>query len=228
MLHGYLPLVLEGVSVTAFLAFCAILLSTFIGVLGALLKGSHSKMVRITTDIYTTINRGVPDLVIMLLVFYNLQMLVNYFCALIGIERIEIDAFTAGVVTLAFIHGAYMTETFRGALEAIPLGQIEAGLSTGMSRSAVFRKITFPQMLRYAIPGYSNNIQVVIKSTALVSIIGLVDVISITQQAGRSTQEFFLFNIVAAGVYLSFTCVALFLLSLVNKKVNRGTKGVRL
>ncbi|MCQ9618295.1 ABC transporter permease subunit [Paenalcaligenes niemegkensis] len=228
MLHGYLPLILKGVSITAALALCAILLSTFVGIVGALLKGSHLRLVRAAADLYTTLNRGVPDLVIMLLVFYNLQMLVNYLCSLLNIQRVEIDAFTAGVITLAFIHGAYMTETFRGALGAIPSGQAEAGLSTGMSPWSVFWRITFPQMLRYAIPGYSNNIQVVIKSTALVSIIGLVDIISITQQAGRSTQQLFFFNLVAAGVYLAFTCVALAALSMINKRVNRGTKGVRL
>lgn len=228
MMYGYFPLVLQGVGVTVALACCAILCATAVGVFGALLKNSRFPVVRGLMEVYTTLNRGIPDLVIMLLVFYNLQTLINTLCLWLGWSRIELDAFTAGVITLAFIHGAYMTETFRGALEAIPRGQAEAGLSTGMSHTRVFCSITLPQMLRLAIPGYSNNIQVVIKSTALVSIIGLVDIIGITQQAGRSTQQFLFFNFVAAGAYLAFTTIALLLLALLNRRVNRGIKGANL
>lgn len=227
-MYGYFSLVMQGVGITVALACCAILFATTVGIIGALLKNSRFGFVRGLMEIYTTLNRGIPDLVIMLLVFYNLQAVINLVCSWLGWNRIELDAFTSGVITLAFIHGAYMTETFRGALAAVPRGQAEAGLSTGMSPLRVFFSITLPQMLRLAIPGYSNNIQVVIKSTALVSIIGLVDIIGITQQAGRSTQQFLFFNLVAAGAYLAFTSVALLLLALLNKRVNRGVKGAYL
>lgn len=173
---------------------------------------------------YTTLIRSMPDLVLMLLVFYSMQILLNSVCELLGIQLIEIDAFTAGIITVSFIYGAYMTETFRGALEAVPSGQIEAALSVGMRPGLIFRKVTFPQLIRYALPGFSNNIQVIIKATALVSIIGLVDIITVTQQAGQATQHAFFFNILAAAIYLALTSGLMFFLSRVEKHVNLGVK----
>lgn len=228
MLYGYGPLILQGtlmtLALTVLSAFCAMLL----GMVGALCKTSRSRVLYGIAACYTTAIRSVPDLVIMLLVFYNLQTLVNWLCTLAGIGQIEINAFSAGVVTLAFIYGAYMTETFRGAIESVPRGQIEAGLSTGMSEGMVFRRITLPQMVRHALPGLSNNLQVVIKSTALVSIIGLVDIISISQQAGRSTQHLFFFNILAALIYLGFTCATLVALAWAGKRFSVGVKEAEL
>lgn len=224
MLYGYGPLILQGTLMTLALTVLSVVCSTLLGVAGALCKTSRSRMLRLLATIYTTLIRSVPDLVIMLLVFYNVQMLVNWICALLGIGLIEINAFGAGVITLAFIYGAYMAETFRGALESVPRGQVEAALSAGMGDGLIFRKITFPQMVRFALPGFGNNIQVIIKSTALVSIIGLVDIISISQQAGKASQHLFFFNIVAALIYLAFTCVTLFALSYAGKRFNVGVK----
>ncbi|NYT62951.1 ABC transporter permease subunit [Alcaligenaceae bacterium] len=224
MLHGYGAMVLQGTLMTMALALLSMLFATMLGIVGALCSTSRSIVLRYVLLAYTTLIRGVPDLVTMLLVFYNLQVLLNWVCDLLGIGFIEIDAFTAGVVTVSFIYGAYMTETFRGALEAVPRGQIEAGLSTGMSDSFIFRKITFPQLVRFALPGFNNNIQVILKATALVSIIGLVDVISITQQAGQATQSPLFFNLVAAAIYLMFTSIALLCMSYVGKRFNVGVK----
>ncbi|UHL65432.1 ABC transporter permease subunit [Paralcaligenes sp. KSB-10] len=228
MLYGYGTLILQGTLMTLALTVLSAFFSTLLGIVGALCKTSGNSALRYIAAAYTTVIRSIPDLVIMLLVFYNLQIFINWVCDMLGIGLIEINAFTAGVVTLAFIYGAYMTETFRGALESVPRGQIEAALSTGMSDSQVFRKITLPQMIRFALPGFSNNIQVVIKSTALVSIIGLVDIISISQQAGRSTQHLFFFNILAALIYLAFTCATLLALARVGKRFGVGVKEAQL
>jgi histidine transport system permease protein len=228
MLHGYELVILEGTLMTMALALLSMCFATLLGIAGALCKTSKSMVLRYLVAAYTTIIRGVPDLVIMLLVFYNLQVLLNWICDLLGIGFIEIDAFTAGVVTVSFIYGAYMTETFRGALESVPRGQIEAALSTGMSESFIFRRITFPQLVRFALPGFNNNIQVILKATALVSIIGLVDVISVTQQAGQATQNALFFNLVAAAIYLMFTTVALLCLAYVGKRFSVGVKEARL
>ena len=111
-----------------------------------------------------------------------------------------------------------------GALEEIPGGQVEAALSVGMKSSQVFRKVTLPQVIRYALPGYSNNIQVIIKATALVSIIGLVDIITVTQQAGQATQHAFFFNLLAAAIYLALTSVVMWFLFRLNRHANRGVK----
>ena len=224
MLYGYGDVVLHGTLMTLALAVLAVLGSTLLGIGGALLRTSGSAILRYLALAYTTMIRAVPDLVIMLLVFYNLQILLNEVCELIGIQRIELDAFTAGVITVSFIYGAYMTETFRGALEAIPRGQIEAALSVGMKGSQIFRQVTFPQLMRYALPGYNNNIQVIIKATALVSIIGLVDIITVTQQAGQATQHAFFFNLLAAAIYLALTSVVMWFLFRLDKRFNRGVK----
>lgn len=228
MLQGYAAVVLHGTWMTVVLALLAVLGSTLLGIGGALCRTSGHKVLHLLGLAYTTMIRAVPDLVIMLLVFYNLQILVNMVCEMAGIERIELDAFTAGVITVSFIYGAYMTETFRGALEAIPRGQIEAALSVGMKGSQIFRQITFPQLMRYALPGYSNNIQVIIKATALVSIIGLVDIITVTQQAGQATQRAFFFNILAAAIYLALSSVVMWFLFKLDKRFNRGVKAATL
>lgn len=224
MLYGYAGVVLHGTLMTLALALLAVLGATALGITGALCRTSGSKLLRVVALGYTTLIRSVPDLVIMLLIFYNLQILLNGLCELIGIQRIELDAFTAGVITVSFIYGAYMTETFRGALEEIPGGQVEAALSVGMTSSQVFRKVTLPQVIRYALPGYSNNIQVIIKATALVSIIGLVDIITVTQQAGQATQHAFFFNLLAAAIYLALTSVVMWFLFRLNRHANRGVK----
>ncbi|MNN46443.1 Histidine transport system permease protein HisQ [compost metagenome] len=149
-----------------------------------------------------------PDLVIMLLLFFSLQMLLNRITDWLGITQIDIDPFLAGVMTLAFIYGAYFTETFRGAFQAVPAGQIEAARAYGMTRGQTFRKVLFPQMLRHALPGIGNNWQVLIKSTALVSIIGLTDVVKATQDAGKGSMQFFYFTLVGGLIYLAITTVS--------------------
>lgn len=162
----------------------------------------------IITDIYTTLIRGIPDLVLMLLIFYGLQMSLNELTEYLGISQINIDPFVAGVLTIGFIYGAYFTETFRGAFMIVPKGQIEAAIAYGFSPWQIFRIILFPQMMRFALPGIANNWQVTLKATALVSIIGLADVVKATQNAGKGTYHFFLFTIVAAAIYLFFTTIS--------------------
>lgn len=222
MLYGYGSVIATGTMMTAVLMLLSIALATLIGVGGAVCKISKNPILRILATLYTTVIRSVPDLVLMLLIFYNIQIVVNHICVWLGFERIEIDAFTAGVATLAMIYGAYMTETFRGGMEAVPEGQIEAAFSTGMTSWSVFRLVTLPLMVKYAIPSYSNNIQVVMKATALVSILGLVDIVSVSQQVGNASRRTFFFSIVAAAVYLAFTSVALMALRAIDKRVNVG------
>lgn len=224
MFYGYSSLIIQGTLMTLALTLLSIICSTLIGIIGGLCTTSEFRMLRFFSVVYTTAIRSVPDLVLMLLTFYSVQILINWLFTIVGIGKVDINAFGAGVITLAFIYGAYMAETFRGAFESVPVGQLEAGKSTGMSNWLVFRVIKLPQMIRFALPGYTNNLLVLIKATALVSIMGLDDIISLTQQAGRSTQHLLFFNLVAAAVYLSFTCIALLLLSQVRKRFNVGIK----
>lgn len=113
-----------------------------------------------------------PDLVLMLLIFYGLQIALNGVTDAIGMDQIDIDPMVAGIITLGFIYGAYFTETFRGAYMAVPKGHIEAATAFGFTSSQTFRRIMFPAMMRYALPGIGNNWQVILKATALVSLLG--------------------------------------------------------
>lgn len=223
-LSGYGPLLLSGTWMTLQLALLSLLLSVIIGLIGASSKLSSFKALRYIATAYTTLIRSVPDLVIMLLLFYSLQLGLNQITESLQMDQIDINPFVAGVITLAFIYGAYFTETFRGAFQSVPTGQIEAAMAYGMTPSQVFRRVLFPQMMRFALPGIGNNWQVLIKATALVSIIGLTDIVKITQDAGRSTMQLFFFSIVAAAIYLAITTVSNLILMWLERRYSAGVR----
>jgi histidine transport system permease protein len=204
-LAGYGPTILKGTLTTIELSLLTLLVSFILGLIGASAKLSRSRIAVGVATVYTTIIRGVPDLVLMLLLFYSLQIWLNDLTDALGLEQFNLDPFTSGIITLGFIYGAYFTETFRGALMAVPRGQMEAARSLGMRRFYAFRRILFPQMMRYALPGLANNWQVILKATALVSIIGLSDIIKATQDAGKATFRAFFFSVLAAVIYLILT-----------------------
>ncbi|MEQ1066268.1 histidine ABC transporter permease HisQ [Acinetobacter sp. XH1741] len=221
---GYGPLLLSGTWMTIQLALLSLLLSVIIGLIGASSKLSNIKALRYIATAYTTLIRSVPDLVIMLLLFYSLQLGLNQITEALQMEQIDINPFVAGVITLAFIYGAYFTETFRGAFQSVPTGQIEAAMAYGMTPWQVFHRVLFPQMMRFALPGIGNNWQVLIKATALVSIIGLTDIVKITQDVGRSTMQLFFFSIVAAAIYLVITTVSNLILMWLERRYSAGVR----
>lgn len=221
---GFGPLLLSGTWMTIQLALLSLLLSVIIGLIGASSKLSSIKILRYIATAYTTLIRSVPDLVIMLLLFYSLQLGLNQITEALQMDQIDINPFVAGVITLAFIYGAYFTETFRGAFQSVPKGQIEAAMAYGMSPWQVFHRVLFPQMMRFALPGIGNNWQVLIKATALVSIIGLTDIVKITQDAGRSTMQLFFFSIVAAAIYLAITTVSNLILMWLERRYSTGVR----
>ncbi len=214
---------LQGTWVTIQLALLSLLFSVFFGLLGAWAKLSKNVIAQKTAAGYTTIVRGVPDLVLILLVFFGGQELANQIGSLTGLwEYAEISQFAAGVGTIGVVFGGYMTETFRGAILAIPRGQIEAGIAYGMSRLLIFRRVIWPQMVRYALPGFSNNWLVQIKSTALVSVIGLQDVVYNGFVAGRSTRLLFTFMFAVLMIYLVLTAISDLGLRWLDKKYSKG------
>ncbi|EGY5281579.1 histidine ABC transporter permease HisQ [Acinetobacter baumannii] len=221
---GYGPLLLSGTWMTIQLALLSLLLSVIIGLIGASSKISNIKALRYIATAYTTLIRSVPDLVIMLLLFYSLQLGLNQITEALQMDQIDINPFVAGVITLAFIYGAYFTETFRGAFQSVPKGQIEAAMAYGMTPWQVFHRVLFPQMMRFALPGIGNNWQVLIKATALVSIIGLTDIVKITQDAGRSTMQLFFFSIIAAAIYLAITTVSNLILIWLERHYSAGVR----
>ena len=174
MHSSYYFSILQGSLLTVAVALCSLAVAVFLGLLGAAARLSGRRLPMALGTAYTTIIRGIPDLVVMLLVFYGGTIGLNHLLELMGSKsNVDINPFAAGVLTLGFIYGAYMTETFRGAMLSVPKGQAEAAWAFGMGKTQTFFRITAPQMVRYALPGFTNNWLVLIKSTALVSLIGL-------------------------------------------------------
>jgi arginine/ornithine transport system permease protein len=161
----------------------------------------------------------------MLLVFYGGQMFINQLGPMLGYDGyIDINPFIAGVSTIGFIFGAYMTETFRGAILAVNKGQLEAGTAYGMSAFMVFRRITLPQMVRHALPGFGNNWLVLIKTTALVSIIGLNDMVRKAGLAAGATRKPFTFYLVVAINYLVITSISIYILKQLERRYSVGVR----
>lgn len=228
MLYGYSEVILRGALVTLELALSSVLLAVILGLLGAGARLSRHRPLALLSEAYTTLIRGVPDLVLMLLIFYGLQIVLNQITEALGIAQFDIDPMVAGIITLGFIYGAYFTETFRGAFMAVPKGQIEAATAFGFTGAQVFRRILFPSMMRFVLPGIGNNWQVVLKATALVSLLGLEDVVKATQLAGKSTWQPFWFAIVAGIIYLLFTTLSNGVLWWLERRYSVGVKKAEL
>jgi len=223
-LHGYLPFILQGFALTVQVALLSLLIAVVLGLAGALAKLSRSRIVRLLAGVYTTIIRGIPDLVLMTLLFFGGQILVNRAGDRLGWDYVDVDPFVAGVLTIGFIFGAYMTETFRGAILAVPRGEIEAGHAFGLSPLRVFVRITLPASVRHALPGFGNNWLVLAKTTALVSVIGLPDMVYNAGQAGGATREPFTFYFVVALLFLLVTTVSELVLRWLNRRYSAGVR----
>ncbi len=225
---SYLPYVLSGVGLTLAVAGGALSLATLLGVVAAAARLSASRWPRAIATAYATLIRGVPDLVLMLLIFYGGQIGVNALAQRLGWVgdggSLDVDPFVAGTLTLGFIYGAYFAETFRGAMLAVPRGQSEAAVAFGLSRRQVLTRIVLPQMVRHALPGFTNNWLVLVKSTALVSVIGLTDLMYRAKQAGAATRAAFFYFAVAAAVYLAITSISLGALRAFERRQSRGVR----
>lgn len=222
-LHGYGPSILDGTVVTLTVSLASLAISMLLGIIGALSKLSPFKPLRFSAQVYTTVIRGIPDLVLMLLVFFGGQVFINQVAPMLGYdEYIDINPFIAGVSTIGFIFGAYMTETFRGAILAVNKGQLEAGNAYGMTGFQVFRRILMPQMVRHALPGFGNVWLVLIKTTALVSIIGLDDMVRKAALAAGATRLPFTFYAVVAFNYLVITTISIYILKWLDTRFSAG------
>ena len=204
----FAPLLGRGVIVTVSVAVLALVLATWLGALGAAAKLSRSLWARLTAQAYTSIVRGIPDLVLILLIYFGGSRLVNAVSKLLGTGYIDVSKFWAGVIAIGFIYGAYLTETFRGAYMAVPKGQAEAARSLGMKPLPILWKVLMPQIVRAALSGYANVWMVLVKSTAVVSVIGLEDLVGLADKAGKASRAPFLFFVAVILVYLAITWVS--------------------
>jgi His/Glu/Gln/Arg/opine family amino acid ABC transporter permease subunit len=218
----YAPLLGQGAMMTLALALFALALATVLGVLGAAARLGAGPAGRALVLAYTTLIRGVPGLVLLLLAYYGGQRLINGATDALGAPSVSLSPFWAGVIVLGFIHGGFLTETFRGAYLTVPAGQVEAARALGLRGATLHRTVTLPQAIRFALPGYANVWQVLVKATAIVSVIGLDDLVGLADEVGKTRREPFLFFSAVLAVYLLLTSVSSLIFSRLERRYGVG------
>ena len=209
-LRGYGWMLWQGLELTILVGLGAMTLALVLGLLGAWGKLSRARAGRWIAGTYTTVVRGVPELILILLVYYGVPTLVQDFATGVGYDLvIDLNPFFAGVITIGFIYGAFAAEVFRGAFLALSHGQIEAAMAVGMGPALTFRRVVLPQMWRFAIPGLGNVWMVLIKATALISVIQLDELMRGADIAARATRLPFTFFFAASLFYLGITIVSM-------------------
>ena len=184
--------------------------------------GAQTKPLQWLGGFYSTLVRGVPELLWVLLIYFGTVGLMNALGEALNMPGLELSAFAAGVIALGLCFGAYATEVFRGAILAIPKGHREAGMALGLSKPRIFTKLVLPQMWRIALPGLGNLFMILMKDTALVSVIGLEEIMRQAQNAVTFAKHPFTFYMVAAVMYLGLTVLAMGTMHVLEKRAARG------
>ncbi len=224
-LKGYGWMLWDGLQVTLTVAVCAMALALVMGLLGAWGKLSGAVVARRAADTYTTVIRGVPELILILIVYYGTPTLIQNTLEDFGYDVIlDINPFLAGFITLGFIYGAFSTEVFRGAILAVDKGQIEAARSVGMSKGLLVRRVLLPQVWRFALPGLGNVWIVLIKATALISVIQLPELLRNADIAARAVRLPFTFYFAASLMYLGITAVSMYVQQRAEAWAARGVR----
>jgi polar amino acid transport system permease protein len=213
---------LTGALSTVEISFLAYLFGLLLGLGGAMGKIAGGKYLKWILEVYTTLIRSLPELLLIVMLYYLGTDTLNREMASLGFEAMRINGFVAAVVVLGFVMGAYATEVLRGAIQSIPVGQIEAAKAYGMSPFLRFRRIILPAMLPYAIPGMSNLWLNITKDSALVAVVGYSELTLQTKQAAGSTKAYFTFFVAAALIYLIISLASLRLFGALEAYVRRG------
>ena len=206
------------------IAVLAYALGLLIGIVGALVKLEGSVLSRSIMNGYTTLVRAVPELILILILYYAGTATLNQLLEGAGFSAMAINGFAAAVLVLGFVQGAYSTEVLRAAIQAIPIGQIEAAKAHGMSPWLMFRRVTLPAMLPYAIPGLANLWLIVTKDTALIAVVGYTELALATRQAAGNTKMYFTFFLSAGLIYLIITLVSQRMFGILESHVRRGQR----
>jgi len=213
----YATLMTLAVSITA------MIIGFFFALIFTPLKLSKNKFLNLIGNFYTTVIRGVPELLVIYLFFFGGSGAIMFVASMFGYnEYIEINAFLTGSFAIGIISGAYSTEVFRGAIQSIEKGQFEASKTLGFKKPIQFFKIIMPQMLRLSIPNLSNVWQITLKDTSLISVTGLVEIMRQSYIAAGSTRDPLFFYSVAAVLYLLLTYLSLKLINRLEVKYSRG------
>lgn len=219
---GWGGVLLEGFVRSIELAIGGYTLGIVIGIGGAAAKLYGGPILRDLMEVYTTLIRAVPELVLILLLYYAGTDAVNQLLLLFGQSPIDISGLVAGIFVIGIVQGAYSTEVLRGAIKAVPPGQIEAARAYGMSPIKVMRRVTLPAMLPFAIPGLSNLWLIATKDTALLAVVGFSELTLVTRQAAGSTKAYMMFYLAAGALYLALTLVSTIAIRLIERRARRG------
>lgn len=217
---------LTGLIASIEIAVGAFGLGFLIGIGGAYGKLYGGPVMRDLLEVYTTVVRAVPELVLILLLYFAGTDLVNRVLEAFGYAPVDINGLIAGICVLGVVQGAYSTEVLRGAILAIPQGQIEAARAYGMSPALMMRRITLPAMLPFAIPGLANLWLIATKDTALLAVVGFDELTQTTRTAAGATKSYFTFFIAAGIIYLTLTLVSTAFLARLERWARRGMPSI--
>lgn len=223
--QGWGDELLRGGWLTIQISVCSYLVGIALGLIGAGAKLSGNRWAGWIGDLYTTIVRAVPELLLIIFIFYTGTSTLGQVFGAIGLGgNVQVSPFAAAVAALGFIAGAYMTEVFRGAILSVPKGQMEAARAYGMPAALRFRRILFPQMMRYALPGLGNLWLIVIKDSSLISVVGFYELLFSGKQAAASERMYFFFYSVTALAFLVLTVVSMVGIYVFERRVSRGVR----
>lgn len=222
LLNEWGPNFLRGLKATLQIAFGAYLLGLTIGTAGALGKIHGGRYLKLFLEIYTTIIRAVPELVLILLLYFAGTSLLNQMLEAFGYTPVDISGVVAGVVVLGVVQGAYAIEIVRGALLAVPKGGTDAAIAFGMSRAKAFRRVILPAMIPLALPGMANLWMIVTKDTALLAVVGFEELALVTKQAASKSRLYLEAFTVAAFLYLGITLISNVVFKLLERHTTRG------
>jgi octopine/nopaline transport system permease protein len=224
--EGWAGLLLLAALTTIAVTLTALAIGAVFGALVAWAKLSRSLAARLLGDAYTTVFRGVPELLVIYLCYFGGSTLMTRIGALFGGEGfMGLPSFLAGALAVGTISGSYQAEVFRGAYLAMSPGEIEAGRAIGMSKMLRFRRIVIPQVLRFALPGLGNVWQLSLKDSALISVTGLAELLRESQVAAGSTHEYLLFFATGGALYLMMTSVSNRVFDAAEARVARSFRG---
>lgn len=224
----YTNLFLIGTGITLAVTLAVLPIGICLGLIGAAAKLSGDPVAMAYANIYTSVVRGLPELLVVLIFFMGGQVALNAVAEWVGYDgHLDFNPFIAGVCALSFMFGAYATEIFRGAILAIPKGQIEAARAFGMGGWLTFWRITLPQVWRLALPGLGNLLLVLMKDSALLSLIGLNEIIRVVGIAAQATKNATLFYFVGALLFLVLTFVTMAAQKRMEEWANRGVARAR-
>jgi polar amino acid transport system permease protein len=224
---GWGATLLKGLLNSVVIALGAYGLGFLIGIGGAFGKLYGGPILKDILGVYTTIVRAVPELVLILILFYAFTGMLNELLLSLGLDRIQISPIVTGIAVLGIVQGAYQTEVLRGGILAVPAGQIEAAKAMGMPRGLLARRITLPLMASNALPGMANLWLNATKDTALLAVIGFSELTQATKQAASTTKAFFTFFFAAIVLYLAISLISTWAIGRIEKWARRGQRDVR-